>query len=267
MSPEPVPAPAGAVPFVPGAVGAATGAPAPAGGTGVPVGVALPAVGPDDGGPAQSAARAAGWAAGYAAGARRAAEVAAAEAARAAQERAAAEERRRAEHAAALAALDRATRAARDREAAVLVEAERGLHAAALELAAAVLGVELADGARSARAALARVLEHPQTPDAVTVHLHPRDLQALAAEQARTGTALPEGVRLEPDPALQPGDALARHPHGYLDARLATALERARAALDNAAHGLAPLEDAAGADDVFAEDALAHAATARGSAA
>ncbi|WP_159798815.1 FliH/SctL family protein, partial [Puerhibacterium puerhi] len=156
------------------------------------------------------------------------------EAARRAQEHAAAEEQRRAEHAAALAALERAARAAQDREAAVLAEAEHALHTAALELAAVVLGVELADDDRSARTALARVLEHPQTPDAVTVHLHPRDLQALTAAQARTGAALPDGVRLEADPALAPGDAVARHPHGYLDARLATALERARAALNDA---------------------------------
>ncbi|MFS0702834.1 FliH/SctL family protein, partial [Cellulomonas sp. 179-A 4D5 NHS] len=102
------------------------------------------------------------------------------------------------------------------------------LHAAALELAAAVLGTELADGERSARAALARVLGNPLVPGVHTVRLHPRDLAAL---QAAGGVPATSGVELVADPALAPGDAIGEHPDGYLDGRIDAALDRARAVL------------------------------------
>lgn len=235
-------------PFVPLVVGAAASAAVAVAAPVVPL--VLPTLGDaaDPGGGADvpgaatagDAARAAGWAAGYAAGARRAAEVAAEQARLAEAERAEAEARRRAEHAAALEALARAARAAAERELPLLSEAERTLHAAAVELAEAILGVELSDATGSARAALARVLEHPWTPDDVTVRLHPRDLAAAEAERARGTLDVPDGVRLEADPHLQPGDAVARHPEGYLDARVGTALERARAALAGTAGEGAP---------------------------
>jgi flagellar assembly protein FliH len=173
-------------------------------------------------------ARNAGYAAGYAAGAREASRVAAAEAVRLDEQRRAAEERRAAEHDAAVAALARATQAAAARTAPVLAAAERAVHAAALELAGVVLGCELADGERSARAALARVLDDPQLPGLHTIRLHPRDLEALrlAGDVPVVG-----GVELVADPTLAPGDALGQHPDGYLDARVTTALSRARLAL------------------------------------
>ena len=110
----------------------------------------------------------------------------------------------------------------------MLADASAALHAAALELAAAVLGSELADGERSARAALARVLQHPELPGIQVVRLHPRDLDAL-----RAVGGVPEvvGVELVADASLAPGDAIGEHPDGYLDARIGTALDRARAAL------------------------------------
>lgn len=173
-------------------------------------------------------ARAAGYAAGYAGGAREAARVATAEAVHGEKLRAAAEERRSVEHDAAVAALTRATEAAAARTAPVLADAERALHAAALELATVVLGGELADGERSARAALVRVLDDPQVAGVHTVRLSPRDLDAL-----RTAGGVPDiaGLELVADPTLAPGDAIGRHPDGYLDARITTALARARAAL------------------------------------
>lgn len=173
-------------------------------------------------------AHTAGYAAGYAGGAREAARVATAEALHGEELRAAAEERRSVEHAAAVAALTRATEAAAARTAPVLADAERALHAAALELATVVLGCELADGERSARAALARVLDDPQVPGVHTVRLSPRDLDALRAAGGVPDIA---GLELVADPTLAPGDAVGRHPDGYLDARITTALARARAAL------------------------------------
>lgn len=171
-------------------------------------------------------AHAEGWAAGYAAGARRAAQDSAEQEQRVHAEQQRAEAARAAEHAAALAALDAVTRALHARETPVLADALAAVHAAALELAAALLGAELSDASAAARAALARALGAPDLPDDLVVHLHPRDLAALGADD------LPAGVTLVADPALDPGDAVAEHADGHLDARLGAAVARARTALD-----------------------------------
>lgn len=186
---------------------------------------------PDKG--AYDAGRAEGFAAGYAAGAREAARVAQEDAARA---RAAQEARRAAAQDAldrALAVLAAAATAAAARTVPVVHDVEARLHEAALDLATAVLGVELADHARGARAALARVLAHVEGTEPVTVRLHPADLAALPAAADATGAAptVPDGVTLVADPTLAPGDAVADLPDGYLDARLDRAVARARAAL------------------------------------
>lgn len=186
---------------------------------------------------ASEAARAEGFAAGYAAGAREAARVAQEESVRV---RAAAEERRVAAQAAldhALDALQAAASAAAERTVPVVAEVEHLLHAAALDLATAVLGVELADHAQGARAVLARVLAQVDAAEPVTVRMHPDDLAAVAAATTATGGAvptLPATVTLVPDATLVPGDAVAELPDGYLDARVTTALARARAALERA---------------------------------
>ncbi|AEE44813.1 FliH/SctL family protein [Cellulomonas fimi] len=186
---------------------------------------------PDKG--AYDAGRAEGFAAGYAAGAREAARVAQEEAARA---RAAQEARRAAAQDAldrALAVLATAAAAAAARTVPVVHDVEARLHEAALDLATAVLGVELADHGLGARAALARVLAHVDGTEPVTVRLHPADLAALPAAADATGVAptVPDGVTLVADPTLAPGDAVADLPDGFLDARLDGAVARARAAL------------------------------------
>ena len=107
---------------------------------------------------------------------------------------------------------------------------------AALELATAVLGCELADAERSARAALARVLDTPVPAGLQTVRLHPRDLEALRTAGVVPGIA---GVELVADPHLAPGDAVGEHPDGFLDARIGAALDRARAALADLDEGAA----------------------------
>ncbi|WP_051275029.1 FliH/SctL family protein [Cellulomonas sp. URHD0024] len=176
----------------------------------------------------RDSAHAVGFAAGFAAGARESAAVAAVEAARAATERAEQAATAGALLGQALDVLARAADAASARTALVLHDAEELLHTEAFELARAVLGVELSDHEQSARAALARVLSAPRSAEAVTVHLSPRDLETLDSIGVDD---LPDGVRLVADPSLAPGDALAVHPDGYLDARIGAALERARAAL------------------------------------
>jgi flagellar assembly protein FliH len=56
--------------------------------------------------------------------------------------------------------------------------------------------------------------------------LNPGDLALIDPEvRARSGVALVA------DASLQPGDAIADMPNGYLDARIGTALSRAKATL------------------------------------
>lgn len=125
-----------------------------------------------------------------------------------------------------LAVLNSAVRALHARNAPVLSAAEDVLAAAAVELAEAVLGQELSDGEKSARAALARALAGADPSEIVTVRMNPADLAVLG------GTDISQAeVRLTADPALDPGDAVAVLPDGFLDARIGTALARAKQAL------------------------------------
>ncbi|MCZ9882648.1 FliH/SctL family protein [Arthrobacter sp. B2a2-09] len=125
-------------------------------------------------------------------------------------------------------ALEAAAAASLQRRGAVLEEAQDVLAASAMELAEAILGYELNKGGNTARAALARALGAVSGGETVTaVRLHPADLAALAA----VDVVNVDGVELKADPALNPGDAIAEYPQGWLDARLSTALDRAKAAL------------------------------------
>ncbi len=158
--------------------------------------------------------------------------------------RAAAKEQRRwrdrmaAEQAAALASgqqdLDRAVRAlavARtdfaNRNVQALQDAEEVLARTALELAEAILGYELAEGTRTARAALDRALAGNDAATVLAIRLNPRDVEVLAKE----GQDLPAGLPLIADQSLSRGDAKVEYQQGWLDASLSSALARARAAL------------------------------------
>lgn len=158
--------------------------------------------------------------------------------------RAAAKEQRRwrdrmaAEQAAALAAgqqdLDRAVRAlavARTdfahRNVQALQDANEVLARTALELAEAILGYELAEGTRTARAAIERALSASDPGTLVAVRLNPADIDVLDKE----GLDLPAGLPLLPDASLNRGDAKVDYEHGWLDASLGTALARVRTAL------------------------------------
>lgn len=173
-------------------------------------------------------ARAAGFAAGYAAGARRAAQEAAERAAHVALAAADAADVAARRVTDALDVLGRAAAVVRASAAPVVADATDVLHTSALELAEAVLGVELASDERSARAALTRVLAAEPGPGPVTVRLHPRDLAAVLASGAATDLV---DVQLEADPDLTPGDAVAEHADGHVDARVGAAFVRARRAL------------------------------------
>ena len=124
--------------------------------------------------------------------------------------------------------LEAAAAASQQRRGAVLEEAQDVLAASAMELAEALLGYELNDGGNTARAALARALATVSDVQTVTtVRLHPADLAALDAVDVGSVA----GVELKADAALSPGDAIAEYPQGWLDARLSTAVDRAKAAL------------------------------------
>ena len=158
--------------------------------------------------------------------------------------RAAAKEQRRwrdrmaAEQASSLAAaqqdLDRAVRAlavARSdftlRNVRALEDAEEVLAHTALELAEAILGYELAEGTRTARAALDRALSGNEDATVLAIRLNPADIEVLGSE----GLDLPAGLPLIADRSLIRGDARVDYQQGWLDAGLGSALSRARTSL------------------------------------
>jgi flagellar assembly protein FliH len=128
--------------------------------------------------------------------------------------------------AAAVAVLQAAAHALNTRTLPVLAESHGALAAAAIELAEAILGYELGNEERTAHAAVARALDVTHLDDVRTVRLHPADL-ALLDDHARRNA----GVIFTADPSLSRGDAVTEFPSGYLDARLSTALDRAKVAL------------------------------------
>lgn len=125
-----------------------------------------------------------------------------------------------------VAVLNDAVRALNARSAPVLREVHDALAAAALDLAEAVIGYELADTESSARAALKRGLADVDEPAVQTVRMNPDDTALLAPELCERS-----GIHVTADPTLARGDAITEFDDGYLDARIGTALARAKAAL------------------------------------
>ena len=167
-----------------------------------------------------------GHASGYAAGLRAAAVETEQLRARLKTEHQAALESGREEIGRAVQALNRAVRSLEQSAIPAAEEIQDSLAAAALELAEALLGQELKDAETSARAALTRALAGVPRSEIRAVRLHPSDLAALDLE-----TISAADVRLKADRTLNPGDAVTDFTHGWLDATLAAAVQRARAAL------------------------------------
>ncbi len=213
----------------------------------------------------EASARARGYAAGYAEGLRAASVLQAARAAEAEAEHAAeaaidGERLTRAIAALRMAALD-----LQEHAIPAVAEVEETLAAAAVELAGAIVGYELSDTAGSARAALTRVLAADIDGAVSVVRMNPGDLSLLtdgatgavgvsgvsgsrgaagvvgvggagdpdgvSGVAGLRGAGAPDGVRFVADRTLNPGDAVGELPDGWLDARITTALDRARAAL------------------------------------
>ncbi|MCG2621632.1 hypothetical protein LVY72_06840 [Arthrobacter sp. I2-34] len=178
---------------------------------------------------AEERARARGHAAGYAAGLRAAAAEITAQKARLQAEHEAVVQHGKARVERTVQALNTAVQTLQQRTAPVLADAQDTLAAAALELAEAVLGCELADGERGARAALARALAGVDAATVQTVRMNPVDLTVLDPEVRRQA-----GVQFVPDSSLARGDAVTEFADGFLDAKIGSALARARAALQGA---------------------------------
>lgn len=177
-------------------------------------------------GEARKAAHDQGYAAGYAQGIRAAEAVTRAQREELARRAAEADADRAAEQARALQALHAAANALAARTAPVLAGANDTLVQAALLLAERIIGRTLEDHELGARAALERATATGEAHAVRRVRMNPQDL-ALLGENSIEGTR----IALVPDAQLQRGDALAEYEEGFLDARIATALQRASAAL------------------------------------
>jgi flagellar assembly protein FliH len=175
--------------------------------------------------------RAAGHAAGYAAGLRAAgAELAGQKAALDAEHRAALlHDGARTDRA--IAVLTAAALALDLRLLPVVADAQDAIAASALDLAETIIGAELADSERSARAALARALAVVDPATIKTIRLNPLDLSVLELGMLDEIVRAASGVSMTADASIARGDAIADLPLGFLDARIATAVARARAAI------------------------------------
>ncbi len=182
-------------------------------------------------------ARTEGYAAGWAAGMRQGAEKAAAEL----------EAQKEAAHTAAR--LDREERrAARGRAEEALLAAGDALRAErepaigaladtvlelALELAGAVLDREVQLMDSPVGEAVRRALKPLDAEKPVTVRVHPDDLSALTGDalKGKHASSDTELVSFLPDPAIAPGDAIARQGDTEVDAGLRASISRALGAL------------------------------------
>jgi flagellar assembly protein FliH len=175
---------------------------------------------------AMVSARSRGYAAGFAEGRR----AAAAEQERwlaAAEEARAVESARVADRVAVLAsALHAAAVELREATVPVLAEAGEVLIDSAFELASAVVGAALDERLTAARAAVGRVVSAGAPGAVPIVRLHPDDVAALL-DAGEPG----DGMQLIADSSLSRGDAIGELPTGWLDARIHSALERAKEAL------------------------------------
>ncbi|WP_250003396.1 FliH/SctL family protein [Actinoplanes sp. M2I2] len=181
---------------------------------------------------ARQQARTAGYAEGWAQGQREAAAAAQNSQDRARASEQAHEQRRAAALAQAVNALGRAVTEHENQLMPTFAELQEVLLAHAFELAEAIVGRSLDDPQGRTVAALRRALA--ATPDAgsLVVSLHPDDYHTLVGEAGETDFEY-EGrrVRLRPDGALRPGDAVAETGMATVDATIAAAVTRAREAL------------------------------------
>jgi flagellar assembly protein FliH len=181
---------------------------------------------------AKQEARTAGYAEGWAQGQRAAALEAADAADRARALEQAHEQRRAAALAQAVNALGRAVTGLEEQLMPTMAELQEAVLAHAFELAEAILGRAVDDPEGRGADALRRAMNVAPEHGEVVVSLHPddyRELVGTATEADYNYEGRP--VHLRPDPALQPGDAVAETGTTTVDASIAAAVRRAREAL------------------------------------
>lgn len=166
-----------------------------------------------------------GFSSGWAAGQKRASREAEAERAIVAEDARLAEEARTEAYVDAMDEIQAMADAIESRDALVVDDMKSALMEAAVSLAEALLGAELSDKETGAKAALRRAMSMNDPKEIVKVNMNPQDVETL------NGLGVECPVKLVPDPELDPGDAVAYMPEGLLDARLSSAVERAREAL------------------------------------
>lgn len=110
----------------------------------------------------------------------------------------------------------------------VVADSQDILAAAAIELAEAIIGHELSAGERSARSAISRALSRVDVATVTAVRMNPDDLNTLGELDALDDLSARPDLELVADPSLSRGDAIAELPDGWLDARITTALARAK---------------------------------------
>ncbi|MFK3833723.1 FliH/SctL family protein [Microbacterium sp. NPDC087868] len=129
----------------------------------------------------------------------------------------------------ALTALDDARSAVADRVRTTSALSADRIEELAVELAAAILGAELSDPARSAAHALRRALAEMPVDRWTRVAVHPRDGEILRADA--DAVAALHGVEMIDDASVSPGGAIVQIADGAVDVRVAEALRRASDAL------------------------------------
>lgn len=181
---------------------------------------------------AKQKAKTAGYAEGWSQGQRAAAleTQAAADRARASEQ--AHEQRRSAALAQAVNALGRAVTGLENQLMPTMHELQEAVLVHAFELAEAIVGRTLQDPEGRVADALRRAMTAAPERGDIVVSLHPDDYRNLVAAATETEYNY-EGraVHLRPDPALNPGDAVAETGTTTVDASIAAAVARAREAL------------------------------------
>ncbi len=172
----------------------------------------------------RTAARAQGYAVGWAQGRQEALAQAEADARLLVEDALRAEERREAEHRDALAALRQAASGLRGAVQGVCELIGQEATDLAFEVTRALVGHELAVVADPGADVVRRVVS-ALPGDAVQVRLHPSVASSASAALAD------QGVRVVPDPTLEPSDAMVETDDAVLDLRIGAALDRLREVL------------------------------------
>lgn len=126
----------------------------------------------------------------------------------------------------AIATLHAAARSLADRERELTSAAQEQVLSCAIELAELIIAGELSDAGASAAVAARRAVADVDRSEIREVRLHPDDLRTLQASADELAA-----FALVSDDTLARGDAIATLDHGHIDARIGSALARARLAL------------------------------------